>query len=176
LNDDLYVSYVGDSAAVLVQNDEVIELCPELDIVEGNEKEVERIQRANGIVLNVGCTMRVQGELAITRSLGALKYKPYVVADPHVHKYSLKGGEDSFLVVASDGLWKALSNADIAKVVSENKNEEEIANKLYEEAINKNATDNISIIVVNIGKRNKLLLEETCNNSSSNTKEINHYS
>eukprot|EP00826_Nyctotherus_ovalis_P055017 TRINITY_DN7276_c0_g2_i2.p1 TRINITY_DN7276_c0_g2~~TRINITY_DN7276_c0_g2_i2.p1 ORF type:complete len:127 (+),score=32.53 TRINITY_DN7276_c0_g2_i2:134-514(+) len=107
--------------------------------------------------------MRVQGELALTRSLGALKYKPYVIAAPHVHRYGLKEEQDLFLVVASDGLWKVMKGEDVTRIVSENSksSEEEVAKKLHHEAVQRNATDNITIVVVNIGKRQKLLLEET---------------
>lgn len=168
LNDELHVAYVGDSAAVFVHSDtqSCVDLCPELDVAESNPLEVERVRKSDGVVLAVGKTMRVQGELALTRSLGALKYKPYVIATPHVHRYELKDElkeEGLFLVVASDGLWKVMKGEDVARIVSESSkgSEEEVARKLHHEAAQRNATDNITIVVVNIGKRQKLLLEET---------------
>lgn len=173
LNDELYVAYIGDSAAVLVESDNktFVDLCPELDVAGSNPQEVERIRKLDGVVLMVGETMRVQGELALTRSLGVLKYKPYVTANPHIKRYSLKEQQNSFLVVATDGLWKALDGAAVAKIVSENTklDEAEIAKKLHDEAIKRNSTDNITIVVVNIEKRQRLQTEEALESSKGST-------
>ena len=167
LNNELYISYIGNSNAILIQTDTqtFIDLCPEKDVPEGNAKEIERIKNSGGIILKVGNAMRVQGELALTRSLGALKYKPYVIADPHINDYVLN--KSSFLVLASDGLWEVLNKEDVLKIIVENKNEEEIVKKLHDEAVKKNATDNITIVVVNIGKKQKFQIEETSEESSS---------
>lgn len=167
LNDELYLAYVGDSAAILVQGDKAIELCPELDVAASNAEEVERINKSNGVVLPVGSTMRVQGELALTRSLGALKYEPYVIPDPHICRYRLKEEQNSFLVVASDGLWKVLTSTEVAKIAAKHDNEIDIINSLHEEAIKRNSTDNITIVVINLEKRQKVQMEETFEGSPS---------
>ena len=160
LNDELHLAYVGDSAAILIQKDngEIVDLCPELAVAEDNLNEVERIREANGIVLKVGKTMRVQGELALTRSLGASKYKPYVIADPHVCHYNIRERENSFLVLASDGLWKVMTNKDVAELVlnCSNLSEAEIAEKLHDAAVKRNSTDNITIVVINIEKMKEM--------------------
>lgn len=160
LNDELHLAYVGDSAAILIQKDnrKIIDLCPELDVAEDNLNEVERIRESDGIVLKVGKTMRVQGELALTRSLGAAKYKPYVIADPHICHYDIHERENSFLVLASDGLWKVMSNKDVAELVLNysNLNETEIAERLHDAAVKRNSTDNITIVVINIEKMKEM--------------------
>lgn len=150
LNDDLYVAHIGDSAAILIGGSENFPtlLCKELDTAE-NFTEAARIEQAGGVVLKVGHTARVQGELALTRSFGAVKYKPYVTAEPHLLHVKLAGENNSsqpkFLVIGTDGLWKVLSPNEVEKVVAENKGipENEIAEKLYEEAVRRNAMDNI---------------------------------
>ena len=96
----------------------------------------------------------MQGELALTRSLGASKYKPDVIADPHICRYDIHTRENSFLVLASDGLWKVMSNKDVAELVFNysNLSETEIAERLYGAAVMKNSTDNITIVIINIEK------------------------
>lgn len=81
---------------------------------------------------------RVNGELAVTRSLGDLPMKPLLIADPHVTILDLNqdsivpptrnqqmnsGMSDTsaeriqinfdFLVVATDGLWDVMTNDDV---------------------------------------------------------------
>jgi len=158
LNNDLHLAYIGDSEAILINKDaqDAIELCPELDLAAQNLQEVNRVRQAGGIVLRVGETERVQGELEITRSFGATKYKPYVVTQPHLGHFDIREG--NFLVMASDGLWKVIKKAEVHKLVIKYKDnpENEIAEKLYEEAIRKDATDNITIVVINLEKRRKI--------------------
>ena len=161
LNDELYLSYVGDSEAILVQNSgkNLIKLCKEVDTAE-NVKEAERVEKAGGIVLKVGSTQRVQGELALTRSFGDSKYKTYVTAEPHIVQQKLNS-EDEFLIIATDGLWNVLTHEEVGRIVTELKDlpENEIAEKLYAETMEKNCTDNVTIAVINLKKRRKLMEE-----------------
>eukprot|EP00826_Nyctotherus_ovalis_P018209 TRINITY_DN1542_c0_g2_i8.p1 TRINITY_DN1542_c0_g2~~TRINITY_DN1542_c0_g2_i8.p1 ORF type:complete len:379 (+),score=74.60 TRINITY_DN1542_c0_g2_i8:118-1254(+) len=162
LNHELHLAYIGDSEAVLIKKEtaQIVELCPELDLAGKNIQEADRVRNAGGIILNVGQTERVQGELEVTRSFGATKYKPYIVAQPHLASFNIEEGD--FLVMASDGLWKVLTKGEVLTLVIQYKNmpENEIAEKLYEEATKKDATDNITIVVVNLDKRRKLKREE----------------
>ena len=166
LNDDLYLSYIGDSSAILVRNKgkTVEKLSQEIDLAAENQKEVERIEKSGGIVLKVGHTARVQGELALTRSFGDSKYKAYITSEPHIIHHKLtEENQDEFLLIATDGLWDVLSPEDAAKIMTEMKNvpENEIAEKLYEEAMSRNSTDNITVAVINLEKRRKLKMEGT---------------
>lgn len=158
LNHDLHLAYIGDSGAILISQatQEVIELCPELDLAGHNIQEANRIKQAGGVILKVGETERVQGELEVTRSFGATKYKPYILAQPHLGYFDTSEGD--FLVIASDGLWKVMQKVEAYKLVIQYKDspENEIAEKLYEEAIRKDSRDNMAIVVINLGKRRKM--------------------
>lgn len=158
LNDELYLAYIGDSEAILIkgETDDFINLCPEIDLAGENLQEAERVKEAGGIILKVGRTERVQGELELTRSFGAARYQPYILAQPHLGYFNIEGG--SFLVVASDGLWKTMRKAEVAKLVNEYRDmpENEIAGKLYNEAVGRNSMDNMTIVVINLEKRRKL--------------------
>lgn len=52
---------------------------------------------------------RVMGILAMTRALGDHALRPYVVAEPEVSCTQRERG-DSFLLLASDGVWDVLRN------------------------------------------------------------------
>lgn len=163
-DDKIYISYVGDSSAILMrdQGKTIIPLCPVLDNADQNPEEVKRIEDAGGVVLKVGRTQRVQGELAVTRTLGGAKYKPYVISEPHVNEFEIKDVEqntEEYIIIGSDGLWKTLNNEELSQLVYGNKGlqESEIAEKIYEAAIDKNCMDNITIAVINLQKRRKLM-------------------
>lgn len=67
-------------------------------------QEAKRITDAGGFVMN----NRVNGVLAVTRSLGDSNMKEFVVGSPYTTETVL-GSEDSFLIIACDGVSTALS-------------------------------------------------------------------
>lgn len=64
-----------------------------------DSKEAERIEAAGGYVMN----SRVNGYLAVTRSLGDSQMKQFVVGSPYTTETTLRD-EDDFLIVACDGV------------------------------------------------------------------------
>jgi serine/threonine protein phosphatase PrpC len=100
------------------------------------------------------------GELAVSRSLGDFRYKPYgltCIAD--AYELSVTPGES--IVIASDGLWDVMSTRDVGRFMStfEAPSDEEnttprskaqqLANAIMMFAMEyRNASDNISVIVV----------------------------
>lgn len=62
-------------------------------------QEAKRITDAGGFVMN----NRVNGVLAVTRSLGDSSMKEFVVGSPYTTETTL-GDEDDFLIVACDGV------------------------------------------------------------------------
>jgi serine/threonine protein phosphatase PrpC len=65
-----------------------------------------------------GSRYRVNGELAVSRSIGDTKYKPSLTAIPEVLQIKLNAG-DSFLIMASDGLYEKLSMKYVVDKVNE---------------------------------------------------------
>jgi protein phosphatase PTC1 len=64
-----------------------------------DSQEVKRITDAGGFVMN----NRVNGVLAVTRSLGDTAMKEFVVGSPYTTETTL-GNDDTFLIVACDGV------------------------------------------------------------------------
>lgn len=81
--------------------------------------EAQRIHDEGGFVSLVGDeydpfdsgTLRVNGILAMTRAFGNVSLKPFVTARPEVTARQLRK-DDLYLIVASDGLWDAVSNEE----------------------------------------------------------------
>lgn len=101
----MYVAWLGDSQAILVNGRDYIQLVNPHRPEQIEEK--ERIEAMGGSVVFWG-TWRVNGQLAVSRAIGDVDYKPYVTAEPDVTSYDLSGDED-FLLLACDGLWDVVS-------------------------------------------------------------------
>jgi serine/threonine protein phosphatase PrpC len=129
----------GDSRAIIVKRDgSVVPLSD--DHKPDRNDETKRINELGGRVIYWG-RWRVEGVLAVSRSIGDAKLKPYVTAEPDIVEYDLGemttkhfsylltfnlsiphhpsslDDDDMFLVVASDGVWDTMSNDLVAKFV-----------------------------------------------------------
>ncbi|MBA0872966.1 hypothetical protein Goshw_024350 [Gossypium schwendimanii] len=127
--------------------------------------ELERVEAAGGRVINWN-GYRVLGVLATSRSIGDQYLKPFVICKPEVTVREVTNG-DEFLILASDGLWDVVSNEVACRVVRRclngqirsktadvlNQNRaSEAAAVLVELAMSRGSKDNISVIVVELGK------------------------
>lgn len=121
INGKLYVANAGDSRAVLCRNKKAQPMS--YDHKPQQERESSRIEKAGGWVTPMG---RVCGNLNLSRCIGDLKYKlnseisranQIITAEPDVEVIDLTD-EDTFLVVACDGVWDILSNDGIVDFVS----------------------------------------------------------
>jgi serine/threonine protein phosphatase PrpC len=61
---------------------------------------------------------RVDGQLALSRSIGDFKYDHLLSREPHVTVERL-GPHTEFLILASDGLWDVISNEEAVELVRE---------------------------------------------------------
>ncbi|XP_046745023.1 mucin-5AC-like [Diprion similis] len=145
----LYIAWVGDSQAVLAKRGQITQLVnphkPDRD------DERERVNDMGGAVIHWGI-WRVNGQLAVSRAIGDVQYKPYVTGDPDVRCIPLDGTED-FLIVACDGLWDFVSEAMATTLVYQQLREdprdlEVVSQRLVYFARSQGSTDNISTIVV----------------------------
>lgn len=176
------IASVGDSRAVLSlgssfnstkNNIDALQLT--VDHVAANEIESQRVENLGGFVATIGGTVRVNGTLVLTRSIGDAHLAQYLSRTPHVismttnevnekcHPGSMESSDDldmpCFIILASDGLWDVMSNREAVTFVTitvrrfgANWKEEgafqEAAERLTQEAFVRGSTDNIGVAVV----------------------------
>ncbi|GLJ08226.1 hypothetical protein SUGI_0084460 [Cryptomeria japonica] len=137
----LAVGNAGDCRAVLSRsgNAEVL-TC---DHKPGTEKEKKRIENLGGYVGIHGGVWRVQGTLAVSRSIGDLHLKQWVTAEPDTRMLPITS-ECEFMIMASDGLWEKVSSqeaVDIARPFCiEEKQGHNNRSDLLDEACNENSS------------------------------------
>jgi len=100
------VANLGDSQAVIFQEDKFVELSNLHDFK--NEQERLNAEQKGGTVIN----NRLEGELAVSRSIGDVKFKLYMSSEPEIASYKMTE-KDEFLLLASDGFW----NVRICQIV-----------------------------------------------------------
>jgi protein phosphatase PTC1 len=137
----LYAANAGDARAVLNRNGKALRLS--YDHKGSDESETKRIVDAGGfVVLN-----RVNGILAVTRSLGDHAMKDYVIGDPHLTEIKLEP-TDTHVVIACDGLWDVASDQEVVDLVLQESDAQKMSEKLLVHALKNGSTDNISVMVV----------------------------
>lgn len=137
----LYTANVGDARAVLCRRGHAIRLT--YDHKASDAQEAKRITDAGGFVMN----NRVNAVLAVTRSLGDSAMKEFVVGAPYTTETALTD-EDTFLIVACDGLWDVAEDQDAVDLVREVIDPQEAANRLLNHALHNFSTDNTSVMVI----------------------------
>lgn len=105
----MVVANAGDCRAVLSRAGTAEALTS--DHRAGREDERQRIESLGGFVDNFSGRWRVQGTLAVSRGIGDLHLKEWISAEPEVQKLPITP-ECEFLILASDGLWDAVTNQE----------------------------------------------------------------
>ncbi|KDQ15204.1 hypothetical protein BOTBODRAFT_31871 [Botryobasidium botryosum FD-172 SS1] len=137
----LYTANVGDARAVLCSAGEAIRLTHDH---KGSDKgEVKRIKEAGGFVLN----NRVNGVLAVTRSLGDSAMKEFVVGTPYTTTVELTDS-DEFLILACDGLWDVLKDQEAVDLVRRETDAQKASEILVKHALDNYSQDNVTVLVV----------------------------
>lgn len=152
------VANCGDSKAVLYRGGLPVPLSVEHR--PDRQDEMERVEKAGGKVMFWNGP-RVMGILAMSRALGDLSLRPYVIPDPDVTVVA-RQQDDEFLILGSDGLWDVLSNSDVYSVVlrcfarARDRNlsamdaSRQAATALTRTALDRGSRDNITAIVVDL--------------------------
>ncbi|XP_062105964.1 probable protein phosphatase 2C 58 isoform X1 [Humulus lupulus] len=142
----LIVANVGDSRAVICKNGVALQLSVDHE----PSKEKRLIESRGGFVSNLpGDVPRVDGQLAVARAFGDKSLKIHLSSEPDVSILPIE--EDvEFLILASDGIWKVLSNQEAVDSIKNIKDAQAAAKRLIGEAVNRNSKDDISCIVVKL--------------------------
>ncbi|XP_010256233.2 PREDICTED: probable protein phosphatase 2C 51 [Nelumbo nucifera] len=82
------------------------------------DDERSRVEAAGGYVVDRGGIFRVNGELAVSRAIGDVPFKSYgVIPTPEVTDWLPLTSNDSYLVIASDGIFEKLTTQDICDLL-----------------------------------------------------------
>ena len=140
----LYCANVGDSRCVLVNKKGVYRLS--YDDRVRDPMESERINKNGGIIVN----NRVYGQLMLSRSFGDWRIKDMgVIVDPHIVSYELKE-DDSYCVIASDGVWDVLKDEECSFLEKMNVDTGKMSKIIIEECIKRKSLDNLSIFIISL--------------------------
>ncbi|GFY90135.1 protein phosphatase 2C family protein [Actinidia rufa] len=95
----------------------------------------------------IGDVARVNGQLAVSRAFGDKNLKSHLRSDPDVTNIDISVDSD-LLILASDGLWKVMSNQEAVDIAKKIRNPQKAAKALIVEALHRESKDDISCIVV----------------------------
>jgi len=147
----IFVGNAGDSRAILVKKGGKAKPMS-IDHRPDREDEKERIQKLGGSVVHWG-RWRVEGILAVSRSIGDVTLQPYITCEPEIIEKQLEP-DDEYLVLASDGVYDTMENEDVAKLVLRNaKDFLNVSKRLCTEAIIMGSTDNVTALVIDLKQR-----------------------
>ncbi|KAL5112759.1 Protein phosphatase 1B [Taenia crassiceps] len=145
----------GDSRAVLIRDGEVGFATTDHKPAHPSEK--ERIQKAGGSVI----VERVNGNLAVSRSLGDYSYKTardlgpteqLISPEPEITVIDRQPEHDQMVVLACDGVWDVVSNEDLCRVVSERMRSvgdlSRVCNEVIDYCLYNGSSDNMSMVLV----------------------------
>lgn len=152
----LYTSNVGDLRIVLYRSGKAYRLT--YDHKASDASEQDRVRDNGGLVVK----NRVNGVLAITRSLGDSYIKNLVTGRPFTTSTQITE-EDEFIILACDGLWDVISDSQACRYVHDVFRKQAEANelidpakaakKLCQLAIDNATTDNVTVMVVKFDER-----------------------
>lgn len=139
----LYCANAGDARGVLCRGGKAIRLT--YDHKGSDRQEAKRITDAGGFVMSG----RVNGVLAVTRSLGDSSMKEFVVGSPYTTETVLYD-QDEFIILACDGLWDIAEDKEAIDHVRYIKSPKEAVEELVKYAKNRYSNDNVTVVVVRL--------------------------
>ncbi|VFQ80054.1 unnamed protein product [Cuscuta campestris] len=140
----LVVANVGDSRAVICKSG----TAKQLSVDHEPQREKKVIEDRGGFVSNFpGDVPRVDGQLAVARAFGDKSLKEHLSSEPDVVTDVIDETTE-FLILASDGIWKVMTNQDAVNCIRGISDPVSAAKHLNKEAVSRKSSDDISCIVV----------------------------
>ncbi|KAG7663024.1 MgPP2CL-1 [[Candida] subhashii] len=145
----LYTSNVGDSRIVLSRRGKPYRLSYDHKATDLNE--MNRIRDSGGLIMK----NRVNGVLAVTRSLGDSYMKDLVIGKPFTTATEVTP-DDEYIILACDGVWDVISDSKACSLVTElfskGYDAHGAAKKLCQLAMDNSTTDNVTVMIVKFDK------------------------
>jgi len=141
----LYVANAGDSRCVVCRDGKALEMSA--DHKPEDEIEFNRIKTAGGKVTSDG---RVNGGLNLSRAIGDHAYKQnktlplkdqMISSQPDVKVIDLNPSEDSWMILACDGIWNSMTSQEVVDFVNQriddekNKELSSVCEQLFEHCL-----------------------------------------
>lgn len=151
-NKRLHCANLGDSQAVIIKGRTAVRLTNLHDF--NNENERTMVEQRGGTILR----NRLEGELAISRSIGDINFKTYMSSEPEISSYEISD-DDDLLLLGTDGFFNGLNPDQCVEKIEEFKRNENflsglrgLGDYLVEEAKAniKGKKDNMTLIVVDL--------------------------
>ncbi|CAA6663920.1 unnamed protein product [Spirodela intermedia] len=168
---ELHVANAGDCRVVVTRNGVATELTT--DHRPEREDERTRIENSGGLVSCHNGVWRVQGSLAISRAIGDIHLKDWIISKPETTKLELTS-DCEFLMIASDGLWekvfagenliyrrfpenpnqrfdgRQVSIEEAAEIVAEHRSSVQSCRRLVDMSSGRGCRDDITVMVVDL--------------------------
>jgi len=142
-----YIANVGDTRAVLSRGGKAVRLST--DDKPSNPDEELRIRNLGGFVVVGSEISRVNGTLAVSRSIGDFYMHPYVTSEPHLHEFT-RDASDKFIILACDGVWDEVTDQHAVDIVMGHKDPTRAAFSLRDKAYAYGSDDNISVMLLKL--------------------------
>jgi len=146
--DNFCVSNIGDTRIVLCRDGVAKRLS--FDHKPSDPFETKRISKLGGFVVSNQHTSRVNGTLAVSRSIGDIYMEPFVIPDPYLSITPRIKDKDEFIIVACDGLWDEISDQQACDIVKSSKSTHEAVVKLKDYSYFSGSDDNITVILIKL--------------------------
>ncbi|XP_028965121.2 probable protein phosphatase 2C 62 [Malus domestica] len=99
--------------------------------------EKDAVESRGGFMLKrPGNIPRADGQLDMTRAFGDRKLKEHITSEPDITVKKVDA-ETDFIILASDGLWKVMSNQEAYDCIEELDDAQEAAEELIKEALSR---------------------------------------
>ena len=92
---------------------------------------------------------RVEGVLAVSRSIGDKLLKAFVIPDPEIVVHE-RSADDRYAVIATDGLWDVIRPEELGELLSSCTSAQACAEVLTEESLIRGTMDNVTTLVVDL--------------------------
>lgn len=156
IGDDVWIANIGDSRAILVKSDGTA-----VQATEDAKPEIPKFKKqillhGGSVLQRPGDIPRVNGQLAVARSLGDSNNFKGVTAHAELTRFPLKDFERGALVVACDGLWDVATTNQVGAAIgvmgSAGWDAKAMSQGLVYHAIGQGSQDNVTVLIVLLKK------------------------
>uniref|UniRef100_A0A6N2ML71 PPM-type phosphatase domain-containing protein n=1 Tax=Salix viminalis TaxID=40686 RepID=A0A6N2ML71_SALVM len=144
---EFHVANAGDCRVVLSRNGVADVLTNDHRV--NREDERLRIENYGGFLHCRNGIWRVHGSLAVSRAIGDLHLKQWIISDPEIKRVPLTS-DCQFLIMASDGLWDKVNEQEAIDLILRDKNSIESCKKLVDVSLSRGNSDDITVMVINL--------------------------